>query len=253
LDIFLPEMDLVEQDMALVEPDMELVEPDMELVEPCAEGYYDHDQDPNSACIPLWSAPSIQITVPEYAWLGENYAFGIQVNSEDPQGYEIEWSQEAGTTQAYLVDAQDSSQVHIEQLLGEHEEEISFVVQVSDSLGQSTQATVSFILNDRISTAIEQGDPRFLPNSDQDLLSQIIQEIERLQHATNESLAYLFAEQAIRYDPSRHSQFFTPMSLSEVSPLVIGNGGKLLAAKYEQEGLSQKCRTYRIRLQPPVI
>ena len=206
----------------------------MELIEPCAEGYYDHDQDPNSACVPLWAAPSVEFTIDDEAWLGESYTLNIRVDSEDREFLNVEWIQESGTIQNHIVNLETPFNANITELLGEHQEVIQFAVQVTDSIGQTTRTNLSFTLLDRITSAVEQGNPQLLPSSELDLLSRIIQEVDRLQTLLSESLAYLFNEQAISYDPSRHSQFFTPLSLSETSPLVLGNGGKLLAAKYER-------------------
>ena len=158
------------------------------------------DQDPRTPCIPLWAAPSVEFSIAEEAWLGENYTLSIQVDSEDLEVLNIEWTQVSGTTQNYELDPQTEQQIMIAELLGEHQEMISFPVRVSDSIGQSTQVDVNFNVYDRITSAVEQGDPRLLVHSEQDLLSRIIQEVDRLQIAVSESLAYIFNEQAISYD-----------------------------------------------------
>ena len=64
-----------------------------------------------------------------------------------------------------------------------------------------------------------------------------VREVDAQREQQTALLNSIYAADAIIYDPTRHSQFFTRLGLSNASPLIIGQQGTLLATLYQQGSL----------------
>ena len=201
----------------------------MELVAPCLEGYHDHDQNPATECVPLWAPPILEGERAFEVWVGEPITLRLQARSEDPTPLRFSWSQPVGQNLTFTSAEGDVTCTPT----GTHRATLSLTLTATDTLGQTTRAVVTLTLLEPIGYAVESGDPSFIPD-ELSLLERIIQEAERLEIQQRTTLDAIWGEEAISYDPTRDSQFFTARGLSAVTPLILGNEGTLLAAAYER-------------------
>ena len=221
----------LEEDMNPKE-DMSLEE-DM-MIQLCEEGFEDHDLNPDTPCEPLWSSPVIEGSLEYEAWIGEPFEVELLVSSADVRPLSYEWRlvDESGVPiDGFAIDYEvEASKLRLPIAQGTHRQVLFWSLQVIDSIDQSSEMRISVTLLNRIERAIETGDPGDIANEEGELLQKILDESSRLEGLQSDLVQRLFAGASISYDPTRHSQFFTPLHLSEVTPLILGNGGRLLAA-----------------------
>ena len=186
-----------------------------------------------------WDPPTITPLETRQAWRGETIDISALVHSEDPRGLSLTWRQVLGDAQLY---SEDGVTLTIGPLEATHRSQLSFTLEVVDSRGRRAEVTIHIEVLDRLEFALEEGDSRPLiedavEQSEADLLTKIIVEIDAQRAQQAEVLTAIYADDEIIYDPTRHSQFFTRLGLSNASPLVIGQRGTLLATLYQQGSL----------------
>jgi len=92
--------------------------------------------------------------------------------------------------------------------------------------------------NPEVQQALSQGDASLIESSE--IVQQAVQQVSaQLQTQQTDLLKHLYGSGSIAYAPSRHSQFLQVKELSRAFPIVIGNGGLLLAAASDKDDQRQ--------------
>lgn len=227
LDLEMPDLSLLDLGQVDVGSDLELSDldqspPDTRL-----------DLEPESELDrgPSWPAPTLDPIEEQVAWRGERIEIELSARSDDPTGVTLQITQAHGADEPYeLID----ETLIIGPLSASHRSELRFMVEAVDSLAQRDEVTFELQVMDRLEYALEEGDPRALIESrdrfETSLIDAIIAELDRLSARDDALIDEVFEGDSISYDPTRNSQYFTPLGLSATTPLMIGARGLVLAS-----------------------
>lgn len=118
----------------------------------------------------------------------------------------------------------------------EHGTALVFELTATDSEGQTGTAQTTIVVGDRTTSAVLAGDASLLPGDELSLLERIIEAVDDAEVRVSDFVAEIHAADPVIYAAGQQSQFFTAVGLESVLPVVIGDGGLLLAAAHEQDG-----------------
>ena len=177
--------------------------------------------------------PVVTVGDDRVMWNDETLVVAGEATSDDPSALTLVWNQVGGPT---VLFEGDGLTLTVPTPDVEHGSLLAFVLTATDSEGQSTDAQLTVTVNDRISAAVEADDVSLLPAGDASLLQRIIDAVDEAETRVEAFVQQIYDADAVTYDAGPHSQFFTAQGLESVLPVVIGNGGLLLAASYEHGG-----------------
>lgn len=133
-----------------------------------------------------------------------------------------QWQQVSGPSVTFSTGNTATTDVIYPSLMQAETFEFSLTVSNSSS---SASDTVVVTIKDRIDEAVQAGDPALLPIDASRLEQRILDRIAERQKIISTLHEKIFGEQAVVFDPSRNSRYFSLGSLSDAMQVVVGNQG----------------------------
>lgn len=174
------------------------------------------------------SAPTVEAGDSQSLFAG--VTVDLIAEGESPSGGTLryQWRQISGPSIA--LNTADQARLTLSIPDVPHKSTLVLEVVVTDQLGATARDRIELTVLDPIETAIETGNPEYLPAERSLLETRILSEIDTSITETRNFLARAYDQRFVSYDPGRNSQFILYSGLADTFPLVVGDKGASLAA-----------------------